>query len=89
MAVVVRDVGPGGFSIETPIPFPRQSTHEFRFSGSQGGSDVVLRGESAHCLRVSGPDAEPRFLTGFTFVVDDEASRRGVDALVESLAQRV
>jgi hypothetical protein len=85
MTVVVREVGTGGFSIETPVPFPKQSTHQFRFSSDSGSTDVVLTGESVHCLCISAADAQPRYLTGFTFVCDDDSSRRAVEAFVYAL----
>ena len=86
MSVVVRDIGPGGFSIETPLPFPKHSAQQFRFSTPDGEKDVLLNGQSVHCLRVSPGNDRPRYLTGFSFVLDDDQSRREVEALLAKLA---
>jgi hypothetical protein len=87
MSVVVRDIGSGGFSIETSMPFPDRSVHQFRFSPADG-PDVILSAESVHTLRVSPGDAAPRFLTGFAFACEDESSRQAAEALVLSLVER-
>ena len=42
LPVTVRDIGSGGFSIETPVPFPDRAPHSFRFTTAQD-TEAVFR----------------------------------------------
>ena len=85
LPLVVRDIGSGGFSVETPVPFPIDSTHSFRFTTADG-HEVRVKAESVRCLRVSPADAHPAYITGFEFVTSDRETKECVGWLVESLA---
>jgi len=36
LPITVIDIGSGGFSIETPVPFPDRTPHDFRFTTADG-----------------------------------------------------
>jgi hypothetical protein len=84
MPIVVRDAGPGGFSIETALPFPEHAEHQFRFTPVDS-PPIVLTATSVYCLMTSPADAEPRYLTGFEFAQTDESNRKEIADLVEAL----
>ncbi len=83
--ITVRDAGPGGFSIETAIPFPDRAEHQFRFTTDQG-LEAILTATSVYCLRTSPEDAAPAYLTGFEFARTDAAGRKQIAEIVETLA---
>jgi len=85
LPVTVRDAGPGGFSIETSLPFPDHAEHQFRFT-TQTGETIILSARSVYCLRSSPAADEPRYLTGFEFLPVDESGRARVDSLVDALS---
>jgi len=65
----VRDIGLGGFSLETPISLPRGSVHDFGLSMNSGGA-VVLRGRVAHSRRELRPNGGHTYVTGVVFIED-------------------
>jgi len=85
LPLVVRDIGSGGFSVETPVPFPIDSTHLFRFTTAEG-HEVRVKAESVRCLRVSPSDAHPAYITGFEFITSDRETKESIGWLVERLA---
>ena len=85
LPLVVRDIGSGGFSVETPVPFPIDSTHLFRFTTADG-HEVRVKAESVRCLRVSPSDAHPAYITGFEFITSDRETKESIGWLVERLA---
>jgi hypothetical protein len=88
LPIVVRDVGSGGFSIETPVPFPIGSVQTFRFTSAQGREFTV----AARSVRSSAsPTAGGTLshLTGFAFECDEASGRDEIERIVESLAGAV
>lgn len=65
----LRDIGLGGFSIETPISLPRGSVHDFGLSMGGGGA-VVLRGRVVHSRRELKSGGGHAYLTGVAFLED-------------------
>jgi hypothetical protein len=64
LPVELRDMGPSGFSVESPLPFPVGTRRLFLFT-TAGGLQVLIEGAAVHC-RHDGEDA--RYVTGFRFV---------------------
>jgi hypothetical protein len=87
LPIVVRDVGSGGFSIETPIPFPIGSLQTFRFTSPQGREFLV----TARSVRSSATtsDGVMSHLTGFAFERDGASGRDEIERIVESMASAV
>ena len=65
LPVELRDMGPEGFSVESPLPFPQGERRLFLFT-TAGGVQVLIEGGAAHC-RPDGRD-DTRYITGFRFV---------------------
>lgn len=82
--IVVREASSSGFSIESPVPFPAGSRHEFRFTTAEG-QQVVVEAQSVHTMRVNHPDARPLYVTGFEFDHAERAQVRVIQDLVEKL----
>src|SRR5690242_11884933 len=75
--VKVRDIGTGGFSIETPVPFPDRAPNAFRFTMADG-AEAVLTAVSVRSARIDRPNEPPSYVTGFEFVVATDDARRSV-----------
>jgi hypothetical protein len=84
LPVELRDMGPAGFSVESPLPFPDGARRTFLLT-TAGGLQVLIEGAAAHCR----PDHNdrPRYVTGFRFVnsrlTDTEAD---VTVLLDALS---
>jgi hypothetical protein len=65
----LRDVGLGGFSLETPTPLPRGSVHDFGLA-MKDGSAVVLRARVVHSHRELRPMGGHVYVTGVKFLED-------------------
>jgi len=65
LPVELRDMGPGGFSVESPLPFPEGARRLFLFT-TAGGLQVLIEGAAAHCRPDDRGDAG--YITGFRFV---------------------
>ena len=66
LTVRVREIGLGGFSVESPCGFPVDAEHDFRLRLSSGGA-VTVRARAVHTYRrPDGGDAP--YITGFLFV---------------------
>jgi len=65
LPVELRDMGPGGFSVESALPFPQGARRLFLLT-TAGGLQVLIEGAVAHCR----PDhnGEARYVTGFKFM---------------------
>ena len=81
--VIVRDIGSGGFSIETPVQFPDRAPHSFRFTTALG-EETVLTAVSVRSARIDRPNEPPSYITGFEFVMTTE-TQDAVETLVETL----
>jgi hypothetical protein len=65
---ILLDIGAGGFSVMSPVPFAAGETHVFQLVVD--GRAVALPGVSVHCLRVNREKAWPDFVCGFATAVD-------------------
>jgi len=66
LPVRVRDLGPGGFSIETVEPIDTGELHQIRFTAIDDWT-TVLPARSLHCRPSVASDGTPRYVTGFAF----------------------
>ena len=80
IAIAVREIGFGGFSIETVFPLPVEAIHDFRFT-LRNGSTVTVRGRVAHC-REEVRGTGTIYVAGLQFVDPLPARRRKAHALV-------
>ena len=80
IAITVREIGFGGFSIETVFPLPVEAIHDFRFT-LRNGSTVTVRGRVAHC-REEVRETGSIYIAGLEFVDPLPARRRKAQALV-------
>ncbi len=83
LPVRVRDIGLGGFSIETIDPLEAGVVQTVRFTTIDDWS-AVLPAKSLHCRPSIAADGTPRYATGFSFV-DENKSRRTVEYLIEQV----
>ena len=82
--IKIRDLGFGGFSVETSFPLRAGARLEFRFESTEG-SLFVFCARVAHSRRVSGP-AGLCYVTGLEFA--DKTTRKGrqtIDLLIEKV----
>jgi hypothetical protein len=85
LPVRVRDIGLGGFSIETMAPLPVGSAHRVRFI-SQDDWSTVLTARLANCRPSCADDGSPLYVAGFAFADGDSPeTRRTVAVLVEKV----
>jgi len=85
LPVRVRDVGLGGFSVETMEPMETGAEHLVRFVAEDDWS-ATLAARSAHCHPSCADDGSPLFVTGFAFVEAHKPdTRRTVETLVEKV----
>jgi hypothetical protein len=54
ITIEVRDVGPGGFSITAPVPFPPGVRHPFQFTLGDG-STIAVDAVSEHAMPLGEP----------------------------------
>jgi hypothetical protein len=85
MPVRVRDIGLGGFSIETMTPLEAGGEHRIRFVSSDEWS-AVLTALVANCRPSCAEDGSPLFVAGLSFMPDDRPdTRRTVETLIEKV----
>ena len=84
----LREIGPGGFSVETTTPFPPGQTHEFHF-GLDDGSQIHVRASSVHCALTKIVAGMPVHLNGFEFVQRDADVREEIDAFVDRITAMI
>jgi hypothetical protein len=83
LPVRVRDLGTGGFAVETVEPLPTDRTYHVRFTASDNTS-AVLPAQALHCRPSCAADGSPRYVVGFTFLAAqigqaDRVIRRLID----------
>jgi len=84
MPVRVREIGLGGFSIESTAPI-EDGLHYVRFSANERWS-ISLSAWSRHSRPFCGTDGVVRHVTGFEFAAQDQPETRDlINALVERL----
>ena len=69
LPVRVRDIGLGGFSVETVEPLDTGAVHPVRFTAIDD-SVAVLPAQCLHCRPSVATDGSPRYVTGFAFDTD-------------------
>jgi PilZ domain-containing protein len=85
LPVRVRDIGLGGFSIETMEPLPPDREHRVRFI-SQDDWSTILPARLANCRPSCAEDGSPLYVAGFAFVDDGTPEmKRTVAVLVEKV----
>ena len=82
----VRDIGMGGFSVETMSPMPEGREHRVRFISHDDWS-TVLSARLANCRPSCAEDGSPLYVAGFAFVGDTPETRRTVEVLVEKITE--
>jgi hypothetical protein len=83
LPVRIRDIGAGGFSVETMEPVSTGSTEQVRFIAIDDWS-AVLEAHSLQCRPSVSASGLPMFVTGFVFAESDEI-RRAVATLLEKV----
>jgi hypothetical protein len=79
--MIVRDLGFGGFCLESACAFAVGSCHDFSFAGP-GGLALVIRAEAVYSQVVSPSEGTDRVLSGFKYVLGTAEAERVVDVLV-------
>lgn len=85
LPVRVRDVGLGGFSVETMEPIEAGDVHAVRFTAIDDWT-AVLAAESLHCRPSVAADGSPRYVTGFSFVTEQV---QDAAAIIRALVTKV
>lgn len=81
----VRDIGTGGFSIETMEPLEPGIEHRIRFVSRDDWS-TVLPAKVSNCRPSCADDGSPLFVAGCAFLSDDKPeTRRTVQILIEKV----
>lgn len=83
--LVIRDLSQGGFSAESPVPFPPGTHHHFRFT-TIAQNEVSIDATSVHCrLASADSDGHYTYITGFEFL-GDETTDKTIATLIDALA---
>lgn len=69
LPVRVRDIGLGGFSVETVEPIDAGAVHAVRFTAIDDWT-AVLPAQSLHSRPSVAADGSPRYVTGFAFLTE-------------------
>ena len=80
--VQLRDIGLGGFGLESTDSFQARSRHTARFRDDEG-LDVTIVAEAVHSRRLPSDKAGERWMTGFTYIIDDTAAGEAVEAVLD------
>jgi len=85
LPVRVRDVGLGGFSIETMAPLEPGTLHRVRFISRDDWS-TILPARLSNCRPSCADDGSPLYVSGFAFSADDRPeTKRTVQILIEKV----
>ena len=85
LPVRVRDIGLGGFSVETMAPMASGTDHRVRFISRDDWS-TVLPARLANCRPSCADDGSPLYVSGFAFLDEDAPdTRRTVEVLIEKV----
>lgn len=83
--LTVRDLGQGGFSIESPMPFPPGSYHPFRLT-TAADDQLTLTATVVHCrLASASADGQFTYISGLEFH-SDESSDPSIAALIDTIS---
>jgi hypothetical protein len=85
LPVRVRDVGFGGFAIETVDPVVPGQVHRVRLTTSDDWS-AILDAQSLHCRPSCAADGSPRYVTGFSLITPEAPdTQRAIARVIESI----
>lgn len=83
--LTVRDLGEGGFSVESQVPFPPGSHHAFRLT-TAADDQLTLTATVVHCrLASASADGHFTYVSGLEFHSDD-ASDPAIAALLDTIS---
>jgi hypothetical protein len=82
--LVVREISLSGMSIEAPVPFPLDATHEFRLTLGDG-STVLLRARVVYCRPAKG-GIPPLYVCGMHFVDDEPVTGQSVSDFMDRIS---
>ena len=69
LPLLVRNLGAGGFGVESSIAFPAGASHKFRFTTAAGVA-VVVTAQAKHCHELKMEDGTTRYRAGFSFILE-------------------
>jgi len=85
LGVHLRDVGPGGFQISSPVPIAPESVHTVQFTLPDGWT-TTLTARTVHARRVPSPIGPATYAVGFAFVFNPaEGTEHAVAHLIDRL----
>jgi hypothetical protein len=87
MSVTVREMGAGGFSIETTEPIAVGAVHRFQFYFHDEASSVAASAKCVHSMRMTGKSRLPIYLSGFAFEPGDGPSASRMATLLNDIAE--
>jgi hypothetical protein len=79
--VRLRDIGLGGFAVESRTPFAPRQRYPVRFT-SPHGLDARLTAEAVHARHVE-QTGERFWLTGFAYIVDSSSAHDAVESVLD------
>jgi hypothetical protein len=79
----LREIGLGGFAVESPFWFPLGQEQNFEFTLADG-RQVALRATVVHCVSTTPPGKPARHVAGFAFVKRDSD-----EAIISELVKSV
>jgi hypothetical protein len=82
--IKIRDIGFGGFAMETTFPVEVASVHDFRFT-SKDGSAFSLRATVIHTRQVSSPESAVVHVSGLEFAERQAPSEQRADVLMDKV----
>jgi len=82
--IKIRDIGFGGFAMETRAPVRVGSVLDFRFT-SKNGLTFVLTAEVAHSRQVSSPLGPEVYLSGLEFADKQAAVGQRAEDLIDKI----
>ena len=84
--LIVRELGAGGFSVESPVPFPPGARHRFRFTLA-GGGEVIVEAVGVHTRSTGAIGGTDRHISGFAFCLDGHSeTARAVPTLLGAVS---
>jgi hypothetical protein len=87
MSVTVRELGSGGFSIETTEPIPVGAVHRYQFYLHDEASAVAASARCVHTMRMALQSKLPIYLSGFAFESGDGPSASRMAVLLNEIAE--
>jgi hypothetical protein len=78
----LRDIGLGGFALESREPFVARERHSVHFSNALG-LDARILAEVVHAREIIDPAGDRTWLTGFSYVIDSPAAHDAVESVLD------